>query len=319
MSGSPRVTVVVPIFNAERFLRECVESVLDQDCPEWELVLVDDGSTDASAAVAREFAASHPERIHFLHHEGGANRGSSASRNLGARQRRGELIAFLDADDVWPRHTLREMVEVMDRHSGTGFAYGRGQLWYSWSGGLDDPPEDQLPDPGVPLDQGLPPMRLLELMVPRKAMAPLMGALVVRHAVFDRVGGFEDAFTGMYDDQALVAKLNTVSASHAVDRVWLRYRQHPESMYTVARATGSRHESRRVYLEWLGRMLEERAPANTALADLVEAELAASLSDARKKGWRGRGFRFAKRFFGAVSPAGVRSRVLAWWRQVVGP
>src|SRR5690606_26880130 len=85
VSWRPLVTVVVPIYNAERFLRECIESVLAQEYGVWELMLVDDGSTDSSATVARGFAAARADRIHFLRHDGGINRGSSATRNLGVR------------------------------------------------------------------------------------------------------------------------------------------------------------------------------------------------------------------------------------------
>src|SRR5205807_873118 len=83
----------VIFLNAERFLREAVESVFAQTYPHWELLLVDDGSTDRSGEIARRFAADRPDRVRYLEHPGHENRGMSASRNLGIRSARGELVA----------------------------------------------------------------------------------------------------------------------------------------------------------------------------------------------------------------------------------
>ena len=68
---------------------------------DWELILVDDGSTDASTAMAKAWAASDPARIRYIEHDGHENLGMSASRNLGVAVARGRYVAFLDCDDVW--------------------------------------------------------------------------------------------------------------------------------------------------------------------------------------------------------------------------
>src|SRR5512147_1824882 len=101
MTNQPLVSGVIIFWNAERFLQEAIESVLAQTYPSWELLLVDDGSTDGASEIARSYAARHPERIRYLEHPGHRNRGMSASRNLGLQQSRGALVAFLDSDDVW--------------------------------------------------------------------------------------------------------------------------------------------------------------------------------------------------------------------------
>ena len=90
----PLVSVIVIFLDAEAFLDEAIASVLRQTWGNWELLLVDDGSTDASAAIARRHCAEHPGRVRYLHHEGLVNRGMSASRNLGLREAAGELVAF---------------------------------------------------------------------------------------------------------------------------------------------------------------------------------------------------------------------------------
>src|SRR2546427_10186945 len=101
MSNQPLVSVVIIFWNAERFLQEAFASVFAQTYPTWELLLVDDGSSDESTAIAQRYVEHHPGQVRYLEHPGHANRGMSASRNVGIRHARGPYIAFLDADDVW--------------------------------------------------------------------------------------------------------------------------------------------------------------------------------------------------------------------------
>jgi glycosyltransferase involved in cell wall biosynthesis len=97
----PRVSIVVPFLNAEPFFQEAIDCVLQQEFQDWELLLVDDGSRDESAERARRLAREQPRRVRYLQHPGGANHGISASLNLGIRNAAGDLVALLDADDLW--------------------------------------------------------------------------------------------------------------------------------------------------------------------------------------------------------------------------
>src|SRR6266508_1759684 len=101
MKNQPLVSVVIIFWNADRFLREAIESVFAQAHTKWELLLVDDGSTDRSTEIARTYAHRYPGTVHYFEHHDHQNRGMSASRNLGIRNAQGKYIAFLDADDVW--------------------------------------------------------------------------------------------------------------------------------------------------------------------------------------------------------------------------
>jgi glycosyltransferase involved in cell wall biosynthesis len=96
-----RVSVIMPFFNAEAFIAEAIESVVSQSYHDWELLLIDDGSSDHSRSIACRYARQLPTRVRVLQHSGGANRGAAESRNLGIRSASADLIAFLDADDVW--------------------------------------------------------------------------------------------------------------------------------------------------------------------------------------------------------------------------
>src|SRR5919198_1004258 len=108
INDGPLVSAIIIFLNAERFIQEAIESVFAQTYDAWELLLVDDGSTDGSTAIARRYAEQHPGKVRYLEHNGHQNRGKSASRNLAIRNCTGEYIAFLDADDVWLPRKLEQ-------------------------------------------------------------------------------------------------------------------------------------------------------------------------------------------------------------------
>lgn len=108
-----RISVVIPAYNAERFLERAVESVFATGDPAVDVVIVDDGSTDGTAAVAEQLCRARPNRCRTLQHPGQANLGVSASRNLGIRFSDSEWVALLDADDYYlPNrfHSLRRFL-----------------------------------------------------------------------------------------------------------------------------------------------------------------------------------------------------------------
>lgn len=112
-TSSPRVSVVMPVFNAETYLAEAVESVLSQTLSELELVAVDDGSSDGSRAILERFVSA-DRRVRLLVNE--QNQGISGALNRGWRAARAPYIARLDADDVAPRDRLSQQVRFLDAH-----------------------------------------------------------------------------------------------------------------------------------------------------------------------------------------------------------
>ena len=102
---TPRIFVVIPVYNVEKYLCPCVESLRAQTFTDWQAVLVDDGSTDSSGALCDELAAQEP-RLLVIHQSNG---GLAAARNTGMSVMRGEALAFLDSDDVIPPEFLQEL------------------------------------------------------------------------------------------------------------------------------------------------------------------------------------------------------------------
>jgi len=118
-----RVSVIVTAFNVQPYIAETVESVLAQPYPHMELIVVNDGSTDGTAAVLEKFWAE--PRVRLLHQTNG---GSASARNAGARAARGEFLAFLDGDDVAARRRVAAPLEALARRPEAALAYGRIDL-----------------------------------------------------------------------------------------------------------------------------------------------------------------------------------------------
>lgn len=255
----PRVSVITSFLNAERFLDEAIRSVLSQSFDDLELVLVDDGSTDRSSAIARGYADCKDGRVRYVEHEGHANRGTSASRNLGLQRARGEFVAFIDADDVWARDKLAEQVAIMDAHPQLAMVCGAVRYWGSWAGG-----EDAIVPTGHSVNRIVPPPEASLALYPLgTAAAPCPSDLLLRHSVMEELGGFEEHFTGprqLYEDQVFLTKLYLAAPVYFSDRVWLDYRQHDDSCVAVWKRQGRYHEVRSYFLEWLERYLKAAPP-----------------------------------------------------------
>ena len=135
--SAPLVSIICPFFNAEGFIVEALDSVLAQDCRDFELLLIDDGSIDGSTAIALDYAARFTDRISYLTHDGGANHGVAASRNLGMERANGRFIAFIDSDDAWRPNKLSAQLALLERHPEAGMVCGAVNYWRSWERGSD--------------------------------------------------------------------------------------------------------------------------------------------------------------------------------------
>ncbi|MBR4564349.1 MAG: glycosyltransferase family 2 protein [Paludibacteraceae bacterium] len=168
---NPIVSVIMPLFNKAPYVKKAVESVLAQTFKDWELIVVDDGSTDDGAQIVMDLA---DERCH-IYSQG--NMGVGAARNSGVRLAKGELLAFLDADDWWDERFLEKMVAFAD-------SYPEASLWASnyWyvkrgktrvavkqESGYFDYPESYLRNEAMPV---------------------WTGAVLLRKEAFDEAGGF---------------------------------------------------------------------------------------------------------------------------------
>lgn len=252
----PLVSVIVIFLNEETHLPEAIDSVTAQTQEGWELILVDDGSTDASSVIAKQIAADHPRRIRYLEHPGHQNLGMSQSRNIGVDAARGRYIAYLDADDVWRPEKLERQLELMADQPEARIVYGPLHRWFSWTGDPADEGRDDLYGiHGDGLTLGLNrlyrPPELVALFLEHKDLVP-SGALFERD-LFIEVGGAEPSFRDDYEDAAVFVKMCLRAAAYCADDSWYLYRQHPNRSWSE-----SDHSPVRLrFLDWTAGYLEQ--------------------------------------------------------------
>lgn len=252
-----RVSIITPFLNAGRFIEESIQSVLAQTYDDWELLLVDDGSTDASTRIALQYAAAHADRVRYLSHEQRQNRGASASRNLAARHARGEYLAFLDADDVYLPRKLEVQVPILDAHPDVAMLYAATEYWYSWRGRTDDGGRDWVwRRYGATPDTVIDPPQMLVRFLEDGGTVPCMGSVLVRRAAVQSVGGWEESFRRICTDQVFHAKLCLNFPVMIVDVCLDRYRQHEDSSCRMVERAGQMDAAFETYLGWLGSYVE---------------------------------------------------------------
>ena len=261
------VSIIIPFLNAERFLSEAIASILAQTYDNWELLLVNDGSTDRSTAIADRYARELPAKVRCLHHPGSERRGISSSRNLGIANARGNYLAFLDADDVWLPSKLERQVALLTSRPDVGMICGSSVIWHSWTGRTEDIFRDHFATlvSGLELYQTI---DLAMLSVREPWSTPSSGCFLLRREAAVVAGGFEDSFDGLFEDQAFYFKLGISSQTVATNECWYKYRQHPDSVCAIAERTGTQPAVRLRFLQWA---LEYLASSKIARPDLHEA------------------------------------------------
>lgn len=241
-----------------------IESVLAQSYANWELVLVDDGTTDGATAIAQGYAAAHPGRIVYTEHPGHENRGMSASRNAGVQLARGKYVAFLDADDIWLPERLSRHVEVMERDPEVAMSIAPTLLWSSWN--KDNLPKsrpwlaaDMETELGLPeLVPLLPPTVAQHYLATHGAGLPGICSLIIRRERLLEVGGFENSFRSLYEDQVMLFKIFFNFPVIAINDIQDYYRQHDSSACgREGRISGDRL-ARPIFLAWLQDYLIDR-------------------------------------------------------------
>jgi glycosyltransferase involved in cell wall biosynthesis len=202
----PEVSVIMPAYNAARFIGEALQSVLQQTFQDFEIIVVDDGSTDDTARVV---AGIGDPRIRYVYQENG---GPSSARNHGLRLATGSFIAFLDADDVWEPAFLERMLSHLRTHPDLDGAYCGYRYMQA----------DGTPLPEV-VARVVPSQRLYEALLDGNFIN--MCSVVIRPRCFERIGGFDEALRQAEDSDLWLRAARTFQIDGVPDvLVW--YRQH---------------------------------------------------------------------------------------------
>lgn len=220
------VSIVMPAYNAAPFIGAALDSIRAQTFADFEVIVVDDGSADATAAVAASVAARDP-RIRLL---STAHAGVAATRSQGLRAARGALVTFLDADDLWRPDRLARHVEFLARHPSTDLIVGEVLLFEAIGDGLEP----------------------LAGSAQAQIRGVCLGATTLRATVFETVGLFDDRLLHA-EDLDLLLRVHEAGLSIAVERdVALLYRRHETNM------TNDVDVSRRFFLQAVHRSLVRR-------------------------------------------------------------
>jgi glycosyltransferase involved in cell wall biosynthesis len=225
------------MFNSDRYLESTVESVIHQTFTEWELVLYDDGSTDRTVAISREFAAS-DRRITTA---GGRHKGVAVARNDGFRHTNAasEYVVFLDSDDTWTPDALEVLVRAVDTHPSCPAAHALARAT-DMAGHLIDGGEleqhmrrRQRWDNGTLVDVSVAsPTQFAAIIVHNWMVTP--GTSIIRRSALSLLGNL-DPSTSPADDWDLNVRLARLGDIAFVDRVVLNWRRHPDSLANTSR------------------------------------------------------------------------------------
>lgn len=263
------VSVITIFFNAEKFIEESIESVLNQTYTNWELLLVDDGSTDKSTEIAKRYSSEFPGKIIYCEHPNHQNKGMSSARNLGIDHAKGDFVCFLDADDIWMPEKLTEQTAIMINNPDVKMLYGNTIYWWTWEKGSTK--RDVIPPLGIKPNSIISPPDLLPLYLIVSAAVPATCSIMCRREIFERIR-FEEAFTGLYEDQVFYFKLCLSEKVYVSDKIWDKYRQHNKSSCYTAEKSGQLYTSRVNFLIWLWKYIKLKEIDNTKLILAISEE-----------------------------------------------
>lgn len=197
----PPVSVIIPVFNGERFIEEAVQSVMAQKYPALEIIVVDDGSTDRTGMIVREKL---PGDIRYFRQE---NKGPAAARNLGIMNATGEFIVFLDVDDKWPEGNLNVMVDKMIEEPGMQVITGYAQLMQKdASGGYE------------------------HIGDPKESFKHFIGAAIYRKEAFEKVGLFDPSLRFGEDTDWYMRANEAGTSMKRLEEITLFVRRHGGNM-----------------------------------------------------------------------------------------
>jgi glycosyltransferase involved in cell wall biosynthesis len=266
----PRVSAIIIVLNGEMYIAEAIDSVLAQDFTDWELLVVDDGSTDRTRDIVQSYVDAQPDRVRLLRHPDKGNHGMSATRNLSIAEARGEYIAFLDADDVWLPSKLAEQVQLLDSHPTAALVYGRTLIWNGWDPSSGK--QDFFYSLGVEANALYEPPRLFLQLLENVHQTPTTCNAMMRRDAILQVGGFDPSFRDMFEDQIFFAKLLLAYPTYVSGKCWAKYRQHGTA--ASAQAAGNVRRAHLRYLRALRRYLVQRGKRWSSSRLAVERTIA---------------------------------------------
>lgn len=257
----PKVSVITPLYNGSKTLSETADSVFKQDFTDWEWIFFDDGSSDGTQEIAKQFAESHPHKVFYYEHDENSNFGTSYTRNRAVEKSNGEIISFLDQDDVWDDNRLSHQLKIFEAYPDCAMIYGPSLYWYK---------ERKFRQPTKFKDEDLKtgiyhPPSFIEIFLGDLKGTPLPSASLIRRKNFDAVKGYEESIKGS-EDIVLWLKLAEKFSIYFDDCVLVKYRKHQDSTLRRAAQSGEMNEWNLVFYKWVIDFLKK----NSASEELID-------------------------------------------------
>jgi glycosyltransferase involved in cell wall biosynthesis len=207
--------VIIPVYNGERYISDTIMSVINQMEKNWEIIAVNDGSTDHSLVILEEFAMKYPDRIRVI---SVSNGGVSRARNRGVSEARGTYIAFLDQDDLWMPQKLRLQIEQFHSDKNLGISYTNESIidhtgFVVWEKALTLKSK---------INRGF----VFEHLV-FEDFIPI-SSVMIRREFFTAIGGFDPQYS-LAEDYDFLLKAANIASVDFIDAPLLLYREHGES------------------------------------------------------------------------------------------
>lgn len=197
----PTVSVIIPVYNGEAFLDQCIESIINQSMTPHQILIIDDGSTDGSKEIAQGYS-----NIEYVHQK---NLGVASARNLGLSMATGEFVAFIDQDDFWNKEALAQRLSYVEAHNDARVVLGK-QYWF-----LDGLKEKPSWVKSEQMDHDL--------------NGFLMGCALLKKDLFDEFGIFDTSFRFCSDFDWFFRLKDGGVAFHQIEQTILNKRIHAKN------------------------------------------------------------------------------------------
>ena len=204
MNNNPLVSIIMPVKNGERYLAVAIDSVKKQTYSNYELIIVDDQSTDKTASIIQSYTNTN---IHYIL---GKGQGSGAAYNTGINAANGELIAFLDYDDFWTENKLTIQVNYLNQHPEIEYVIAKMKSFL---------------EPGCSIPSGF-----REQLLEQDAIAPIPGTLVARKKLFETIGKFNSNLNTAEDVDWFARCQDAKIKMSIIDEVLLYKRVHSSNL-----------------------------------------------------------------------------------------
>lgn len=212
----PKVSVIIPTYNYGKYIEKAIDSVLAQTCRDFEIIVVDDGSTDNTREIIE---SKYKNKVRYFYQE---NKGAPTARNKGIKESKGEYLAFLDADDWFAPNNLKYKVKVLDSNSDVGWVYSDGYYVNKW-GEIIDKASDRFSFCNRKLEGDI----SSELF--SKGNYITMDSVLMRKVCIEKVGGFDESLPALQDYE-LWLRISLQYKIKYVDELLCYYTLHSNSI-----------------------------------------------------------------------------------------